>query len=754
MEINGMEREYEEQRLKTVLSALKKKLETYVKDNKAYIQDALDSQREMWNEIYPVPSDFEDVLDIWLSISAIQKIEKNISITGLEIIMLNKMLKSPYFGRIDFREEGYAAIEKIYIGLASLQDEDGEFLIYDWRAPVSSMFYDYEVGEATYKCPAGEISGEITLKRQYKVMEGKFEYMFDSNVKIDDEILQEILGRSANSRMKTIVTSIQREQNRIIRNDKNRVLIVNGPAGSGKTSIVLHKVSYILYKYRGALKSANILIFSPNGVFIDYISHVLPELGDENTPAVTFSTYAAGILGNAYEYESYYEMMEYLLTSGRTKKAETRKNGIRLKSSTGFLKVMKKLAAAIVESGFKFTDVTVCDQMIISAAEIEALYRTDYVNWPVHARLQKIRGRIQYLLEPYRSVRLEEIKADQNQMGNEEAFEYKCLNMLNNEMRQITDAIDKMTAMDVLELYGRLFESEERLEKAINEFIPDIYGTVLADVRKHTLSCLNNGKIDYEDIAPLLYLRCELGQKPDVSGISQVIIDEIQDYTPLQMEIFRLIFAGSGITMLGDYMQSINPYYEVADFSALPGIFGEADSELVNLNKSYRSTVEIMEFCRLILPPETRGDWEVVERNGSRPEYNRCGNDEAMYDCVCAAVKRFVDNGCKSIAVVCRSMAGSEIIYKRMLSDFKEVQLVTEYDNTFKTGIVVIPSYLTKGLEFDAVAVACAAKDYFHENERNLLYTACTRALHELRVCSSTDLPAMFENKKEAGDRK
>ena len=341
MNSSNYEWNLENEWLQDVLKEVKKQFDKKHNFKERFRKEAIETQKQLWEDIgsVSVTNGLDQIVDFMEFINTM-KIQKRIhEFTRKLEEKYEKMLLSPYFARIDFTEEGKDLPEKYYIGISNLINDDFDFLVYDWRAPISSMFYDYEVGKAGYTCPEGVINGDLTLKRQYKVNDGKLKYMFDSNLKIDDEILQDILAKSSDSKMKAIVTTIQREQNKIIRNELYKNLIVQGPAGSGKTSVALHRIAYLLYKHREKIGPQNILIFSPNNIFNDYISDVLPQLGEDNMCQTTFKEYMHKALGNEIIKEEYCEMMEYILSSKNEDSYKERIKSIKFKSSKQFLNI-------------------------------------------------------------------------------------------------------------------------------------------------------------------------------------------------------------------------------------------------------------------------------------------------------------------------------------------------------------------------------------------------------------------------------
>src|SRR5690554_743784 len=354
----------------------------------------------LWEEHGNSTASANQLVDIAQQIAELRHSATAFGIQHRLLKQLQEAEKAPYFGRIDFHEEGLPHREALYIGIRSLIDpETGQPLVYDWRAPVSSMFYDYGLGPAQYEGPGGVYRGDISLKRQYRIRKRKLVYMFDNELTIDDEVLQEALGQHASEKMRTIVNTIQREQNKAIRNDHDDLLLVEGPAGSGKTSVALHRVAYLLYRYRDSMQSQNIVIFSPNRIFNDYISHVLPELGEENVFQTTFQDFAEPFLGWEWDIETQSTCLEKLLDAeGETR--EERLETMAFKSSPDFQAILDNLVELIVCAKCDFFDVRIGKTLVISAEEQRKLFCDNYSYLPVQKRLAKIEQRIMFLLRP------------------------------------------------------------------------------------------------------------------------------------------------------------------------------------------------------------------------------------------------------------------------------------------------------------------------------------------------------------------
>ncbi|WP_411681933.1 RNA polymerase recycling motor HelD [Clostridium thailandense] len=730
MNINDFEWKIENEWLELVLKEAQRQLEEKLDYKDRFKKDALETQKEMWEELGSVSviNGLEQVVSFMGFIDRMKYQKRNHEITRRLQEKYARMLQSPYFGRIDFFEKGEEKAEKYYIGTSNLINEDYDFLIYDWRAPSSSMFYDYEIGKAAFKCAEGTIEGDLTLKRQYKISKGKMEYMFDSNLKIDDEILQEILGKTTDSKMKTIVTTIQREQNKVIRNEESKNLIVQGPAGSGKTSIALHRIAYLLYKHREKITPQNIVIFSPNQIFNDYISTVLPQLGEDNMLQTTFKEYMHKALGDRFIKEDYSSMMEFILTSKQFWNYEIRIRNIKYKSSLEFIEVLKRHAESIEKAGRSFKDIVFGDKLIVSSKDLEELYYKDYINLPLKRRLDKIRERILFLLDPYKKERINEIYEELWNTGsfidekevNEKAAASAC-----KETKHIYKEISRVTDFDLLDIYKKLFEN------------------LAPEIKNYTLKNLDSKLLNYEDQVPMLYLKGVFGDLPKTTDIKYVVIDEAQDYTPLQYEIFYQLFRHANITMLGDLNQSINPFMNVGDYSKIAHIFPQDNTCIINLTKSYRSTMEITEFSRKLLNHKVND--EYVERSGDKPTVLGLFDKNSINERVIKDIEMYKAKGYKSIGIITRTIKEADRVYS-FLKNKTEVKALTKDDDEYMNGSLVIPAYLAKGLEFDVVIIYNAGNEnYSSEEERLLFYTACTRALHKLNIYYAGKLTPLLE---------
>lgn len=746
MSLNNYEWNLENEWLQKVLTEAKKQLDEKRNAKDKLKKESIETQRELWNDLGSVSIENGlDQLSDFMSFMDIMKNQKRShEFTQKLEAKYERMLESPYFGRINFVEENELDNQKCYIGLSNLVDEDYDFLIYDWRAPISSMFYDFETGQASYQCPEGVISGEITGKRQYKISNGKIEYMFDSNLSIDDEMLQELLSKNSDDKMKGIVTTIQREQNQVIRNENYKNLIVQGAAGSGKTSVALHRIAYLLYKHRDTITPQNIIIFSPNNIFNDYISNVLPQLGEDNMYQTTFKDYMHKELGDKFKKETSSEMMEYILDSNEKLIYQDRIKNIKFKTSVEFMNLLKQYINYVETMDRGFKDIVVRGKLIISSEDIQNLFFSDYSNLPIKRRLEKLKSRIIFLIEPYEQAWIDEVYQELFESGDfiekEEMIEKSTLFVKKN-LKDIYDKISQMTEFNLIKIYKDLFNNLNTFLSKVNIEYDDSF---INHIKTYTIDDLNAKILNYEDQVALLYLKGALGDIPNTSQIKYVIIDEAQDYTPLQYEIFYQLFKSANMTILGDINQSINPFMNVGNYNNIYNI-SKNDTCIINLTKSYRSTMEITKFSRNLLI-ENIND-EYVERHGDEPTVIGFSDENLMNRKLIKDIKDYRQKNYKSIGIITKTARETIELSSLLKANNIDVKSIEKDDDYYTSGVLVIPSYLAKGLEFDVVFIYDASnKNYNSEDERLLLYTCCTRALHVLNIYYLDEITSLLKN--------
>ncbi|MCC0635886.1 MULTISPECIES: RNA polymerase recycling motor HelD [unclassified Clostridioides] len=745
MNLNDFELNLENEWLQKVLKEANRQLEEKRREKDKLKKDAIETQRELWSDLgaISIENGLEQLSEFMSFMDVMKHQKRSHEFTEKLKDKYEKMIESPYFGRIDFTEDNEVDTQKCYIGLSNLIDDDYDFLVYDWRAPISSMFYDYEIGQASYDCPEGLISGEITKKRQYKIKDRKIEYMFDSNLNIDDDVLQELLGKNSDEKMKTIVTTIQREQNQVIRNEDYKNLIVQGAAGSGKTSIALHRIAYLLYRHKDKITSKNIIIFSPNNIFNDYISNVLPQLGEDNICQTTFKDYMHQELGNDFKKESPSEMMEYIFDNNQKITYRDRIENIEFKTSSEFVDILKKYITHLETEDRCFEDIIVRGKLIISSKDLQDLFSNDYSNLPIKRRLEKIKSRIMFLIEPYEKIWVDEIFKELEESGDyiekEEMIEKSTL-IVKENLKEIYSKVLKMTELDLIDTYKNLFENLELfLDKTNIEYDKNL----IDNIRTYTMDNLSVKSLYYEDQVALLYLKGVLGGIPNTSQIKYVIIDEAQDYSPLQYEIFYKLFNSANMTILGDINQSINPFMNVGDYNNIHDIL-KNDTCIINLSKTYRSTMEITRFSRKLLT-EYIND-EYVERHGDEPKIIGFKDKNQLNKKLIEDIKSYKKKNYNSVGIITKTVREAREVYEFLKENDVDVQCITKDDDEYISGVLIMPSYLSKGLEFDVVIIYNASnKNYNNEDERLLLYTCCTRALHVLNIYYLDEISSLLK---------
>ena len=626
---------------------------------------------------------------------------------------LKRMLDAPFFGSVEFMYDGEDEPEDFYIGIGNFARERGGLpLIYDWRAPVSSLFYDYDKGEASYEAPGGRMDGEILSKWQYKIRGGRMVYEFESDVKIDDDILKQELGANSDTKLKNIVRTIQKEQNAIIRNTKDKILAIQGVAGSGKTSVALHRIAYLLYHDREHLNSSNILILSPGGVFADYISHILPELGEENIQEMSFDLFA------------YHELRRNVSVSQNTENAIYGNAGGNQKNLPGGADWNIKMIAADCEDKYHQIEREIAGVDIADQKRYEWKQSLEYV--------QAMEGFLIELEDRLVDFEDVEFKGVRKSAGEIMEFFY--------EKYTGTPLLDRMGAVmeyfidEVETLRGRNLNDEEReiicgkfMSMYVTRDIYQIYNWFLEDYGFPTLPDIPPERrvLEYEDVYPILYLKYCLTAASQRRNIRHLVIDEMQDYSYLQYVLLEKMFS-CNMTILGDKAQTIaGKQQDVLTF--LPKIFGKKVKRIV-MNKSYRNTSEIAEYAKTVGGTD---DIQYVARHGKDVERHTIKNPEEMCSEICKKLN-LGEDGYETAAILTMTEKEAEHIYEIIRELGVEANYVDRDSAQFKKGLTVTTYYLAKGLEFDQVFVSGGEKE--NKMYRGYQYICATRALHELYV--------------------
>lgn len=719
--------------LKEIIDLIKYKLEietTTLEDKKV---DLIAARKEMWENTTHSSTDFDKLSDANQYLSALQAQTLSYDNLAKLVAKYEKMLDNPYFARIDFTENGYDDTDKIYIGLFNLMDEEThDIRIYDWRAPISSVFYRSEVGPVEYTAPAGKIKGNVSLKRQYKIKKGKMEYFFDSNINILDEMLKEALSKNMSSKMKTIVETIQKQQDLIIRDLVNELLIVQGVAGSGKTSVALHRIAFLLYQgLHLNLSSNNIVIISPNTLFSQYISNVLPELGEENIAELTFENIFTEIFENKLSVKTKSEQLEDIICTDNENEKDFLRSYIDFKGSAVFLEIINRYISYFEHKMIAFEDMYFNGKIIESRNLLKSLLLSSKLNMPTAKKLKIIENRILDKVYDARKVRREKIEKVVSN-SNRHQFEVKSFTRVlsSRETSALTQRLHKFTQFDCYELYKTLFKNKEiffKVSKGLN--LPDNINEIIDYTNKNILDKYN---LPYSDGIALMYLKLKTEGCNSYGNIKQVMVDEAQDYYPIHYTILKDLFREARFTVVGDVNQSIEKKTDLTIYDDITSIFNKNKSTKLLLTKSYRSSYEISKFGQKLL--DSKVTTEFFKRNEGEPEVIYNSDQNILENKIIEDINKYKSQGLDSIAIICKSRKQAVDVYFRLKSKI-DIKLIDSSDNSTITGTTIIPVYMAKGLEFDAVMVYGTDKDnYKTEYDKKLLYIACTRALHKLSL--------------------
>lgn len=589
---------------------------------------------------------------------------------------LFKIQNSPYFGSIIFEEENEPS-KNIYLGITHLEDKNKNYLIYDWRAPISSLFYDYEVGECSYKAPEKIIKGNLKRKRQYKIEDGKIKHIFDNSINIDDSLLQEVLSNDGSEKMKNIVNTIQQEQNKIIRNVEDKSLIVQGIAGSGKTSVALHRIAFLLYKIEN-LSSKNVLIFSPNNVFSEYISNVLPELGEDNPSETTYANFLESCIKEYKAIETFTEFIARYYTY-----KEKNIDLVKYKQSDKIIKDIEDYVLYLIKN-IKFTkniEIDIFNE--VTKEQLKELFER-YDRFPLFTRITEISKK---LSENYARGKLTLARS----------INKKILESMN---------IEKNYKKIYYNFYKSKFCKIKLSDNEIRKFV-------------------NKNKINYEDAIIFSYIKGLLEGFNYNNMIKEIVVDEAQDYTLLQYKILSKIFKKSSFSILGDVNQTINPYYKYESLEQIKEVLDK--TKYLELTKTYRSSKEIIEYTNKIL---NLTFVSAIRKDNNKPVLFRKETNlkkQLLNDI------NYLKKEYKSVAIITKDDEEANEIYN-LLKDDINIGKITINEEIFRKDLIVVPSYMAKGLEFDSVIVYNKINNIYKENEKYLYYVACTRAQHELII--------------------
>lgn len=719
---------YFEKTIALVKAHLKKKIETSEQSR----GNLLSSRKEMWDDTAHSSDDFDSVVELSQYLQELNMRTASYLAETSEIQKLKKIQDSPYFARVDFSESGEDETEKIYIGRYSFMEDDTHTMyVFDWRSPIASIFYRYELGKVQYEAPRGIISGTVSLKRQYEIKQGKFEYFFDANVQIVDEFLRKLLSKNASSKMASIVETIQKDQDMIIRDSKNDLLMVQGVAGSGKTSVALHRVAYLMYQgLSSKLSSNHIVILSPSALFAKYIANVLPELGEDTVETLSFEEICNQVFGTDFQVtQTRNQFFEELITCTIADK-KLIKSSMEFKASHAFVVMLKRLVSYCERKLIPFSDITYNHSQLFNRHLLkEKLFGRD-ARTPIARRLKQIEAMIlQEIREESKSrlVQLERFIAKYP----DHIYELKAFaRMLSiRENRTLLGHIRNFTELDYWAIYRKMFHDKNlfyALAKGLE--LPEN----IEEIRRQTDELLLHKRTRYEDALALAFLKITMAGCDSYQNIKQLVIDEAQDYYPIHFELLNMLFPNTKYTVLGDISQTIEKQTSIGFYESVGCILKKASSTLLTLSKSFRCTNQIIAFSSRFMDDSIKQ--ECFSRDGVPPEIISAANQRDLDEEIIAFTQSMKEQAYHSICILCKSLKESTELYGR-IKDSMDVILMDDAYRTELSGILITPIYLSKGLEFDAVLVyGVNDLNYQSVEDKRLLYIASTRALHRLAL--------------------
>ncbi|MCL0312846.1 AAA family ATPase [Apilactobacillus sp. TMW 2.2459] len=745
--MNPKEVKLEQDRVDSVVNKIKQKIITTNEEYKKAKQETKNVQTNYSNNTsvnyFEVDDRIETSADLQQQRGLVNRVVENESIINNQLKKLKDLANSPYFGRIDIQDDDDPDIEKLYIGTSSFVDKDQNFLVYDWRAPISSIYYNGTLGETSYQTPVGIQKTDLKKKRQFSIKDSKIKNVFDTNETVGDEMLQNVLGQHNDEKMQNIVSTIQKEQNDIIRDTKSDLLIVQGVAGSGKTSTLLQRIAFLLYHSRDSLDADQIVLFSPNKLFARYISDVLPSLGERNMQQVTFSEFVSHRL-EGLKVETIFDKYE---SSSSNNKLDS--NLSEIKGSYNFTKAIEKYCENIKSSDIAFNNLTLDGEVYFSKKHIKNIYdklpklmksQDKFLNTK-NTLIKELKNLInESIKEPWVDKEIDNLSSEQYHdllkdyqisMFQDEIDERNHIakSIVRKKLQKIYDAIFNGNFFDPYIQYLNFLSTENVYSEEIDNFS----------------NKLEFHKISLDDVAPILYLRSLLTGDGQNHKIKYLFIDEMQDYSIAQLTYIKHSFPNAKLNLIGDSEQALFKKVEKPEelLNNLNVAFKTKRSRLIKLNRSYRSTYEITNLAKSILP--NGNEIEAFNRRGEIPKiiirknYNLALND---------LINR-IKNAEKNVAIITKNMKEAKELYSNLYNKI-DLTLMSDKDRSLPDQNVIMPVYLAKGLEFDNVIAWNISKNNYSNDKKLLgtLYTIITRAMHTLTLISIGEVSNIIKKSK------
>lgn len=686
-----------------------------------------------------------------------------------DVTNLERVRNKPYFCRIDFRSKKSQEAEKLYIGKTSLyRRDDHRPLIIDWRSPIANVYYEGRIGEVTYQTHSGTAKGELFRKRQYNIDSGELIDFRDIDITTRDELLQSSLASTADHRLKDIVSTIQAEQNRIIRAEMNRPLIVQGVAGSGKTTIALHRIAYFIYTYAKTFDPDQFMILAPNRLFIHYIADVLPELGVEKVKQTTFTDFVAECIGGKkYKLHPDDKLIRFIEQKDEESTLNLMKWSSYFKGSMAYKNIVDRYVKELQQSILPKKDFKLGKFVVYSHEEIRRLFFVDYAYMPVYKRIESIKKILSNHLRTKKKEILKEIEEAYDnkidlcfiKMKDLEKRRTKVVHLMDKKEETlqkfekkartlVKDYMSELSKPDLFDYYLQLFEDKERMNRYTKGTIEEGKIRYLCQT---TQEILKNKKYEMEDMAALLYLKHLLFGLDDNIKIKNVVVDEAQDFSAFQFYALKTALNTDLFTILGDLSQGIHSYRGITDWQDLISeVFPDKNAQYMTLQQSYRTTIEIMSLANAVIcQSKSKGIVlaEPVVRHGMKPRIQYIAEEDQLISSIQVQIQEIRNDGHQSIAIIGKSKEECKRIQKRLAKESSlPIKLLHGEEEMDKNEILIVPAHIAKGLEFDAVMIVTLEDTFSSSNELDikLLYVAMTRPLHRLSfIAKKRTLPIL-----------
>lgn len=663
---------------------------------------------------------------------------------------LNKAISVPYFARIDFKENKQNYIQKIYIGKTGIFNNNYEVVVTDWRAPISSVYYDGQLGKVKYECPDGIIEGELSKKRVYTIKNSTLKDYQDIDITTNDEFLQECLTENSESRLKNIISTIQSEQNKIIRAKMSKPLIVQGVAGSGKTTVALHRIAYLVYTYEKEFNPDEFLIVAPNKFFLDYISNVLPDLGVDYVRQQTFEEFMIENINGDFEVKPINEELSNIVN--QKEKMELIEKSANFKSSLKYKDLIDDFINEFLKINLPKDDFKVFDIVVFSNNEVIDMFMNYFKNNSINdskkmltavlqKRISSIANELIDKLSEQRKKKLDNINQDLSEDKIKETrlnifkeTEYEIQQLFKGGKKLVLDYLKNFKIEKVLSIYKKIINDQILFDKYVDA---ELYEYILGKYKEN----IKEKKVEYEDLAPLFYIQNKFWGNINNIKLEHIVIDEAQDFGEFQFYIFKEILKPSmSMTILGDVAQGIYSYKGTNNWKKLNQNIFNNQASIEILKESYRTSIEIMNEANTIINKIVDNEniilAQPIERHGDSVGHWKVDNENSKIKKICEIIKKQLAVGHKNIAIIAKDFKESIKLYKEITNYGINIKLISENLDKYNGGVIIIPSYLSKGLEFDSVIIS----DFnnYRENilDTKLLYIACTRAMHTLDILS------------------